>query len=246
MTVKLIAPNEITAERLQSRAIVSQSYIDEIAERMVAGDKFPPIPVIQNDEQSWLPDGLHRLEGATKAGVEIAVDFIKGTQDDAIKMACSANIRHGLRQTNSDKRRAVALAIKRLGDISDEAISDLCGVSRRFVVDQRRFIKEEEKARPVNGSQVAKKQPETRVGLDGKRRRMPKKSASSHKQTAKKSGEQKADVRVWDKFDDLFGKITRLVDDINREFPHSNNHRQVVAHFNSAYAIASNWKTSLR
>jgi hypothetical protein len=127
---------------------------------MAAGDVFPPIVVFTDGTDSWLSDGIHRLDGAIKAKKKIGVDTRNGTKADAIEFACGANAAHGMRRTNADKKRSVQLALSAFPDRSSRAIADLCGVGHPFV----------EQIRQVESDSTCTKKPEkTRVGRDGKR-----------------------------------------------------------------------------
>lgn len=137
VTANEVSPNQIKAERLQTRAATHSNYVDDIAERMSAGDIFPPIVIFTDGKESWIADGIHRLDGAIKAKKKIGVDERKGTRADAVEFACGANAAHGLRRTNADKRRAVSLALSQFSERSSRAIADLCGVSNHLVEELR-------------------------------------------------------------------------------------------------------------
>ncbi|MFH1969326.1 MAG: hypothetical protein ABIJ53_03300, partial [Verrucomicrobiota bacterium] len=96
--------------------------------------------------------------------VEIDCDVRKGSKQDAIKYSLGANNVHGLRRTNADKRRGVEIALKEFGKLSDQAIADMCGVGRNYVLE----IRHETPPQPVSRVQVEK-----RIGVDGKERSMP-------------------------------------------------------------------------
>ncbi|MUG96080.1 hypothetical protein F7734_28550 [Scytonema sp. UIC 10036] len=92
----------------QSRVQLNQKLIDEYSEAITKGINFPPLTVFYDGTHYWLADGFHRLEATKKtAASTIAVDIRQGTQRDAILYSVSANAAHGLRRSNSDKRRAV-------------------------------------------------------------------------------------------------------------------------------------------
>lgn len=160
-----VIASSIKAERLQTRAATSSEYIDELSERMAAGDTFPPVTVFTDGKDSWLADGIHRLDAAIKAKKKIGVDQRKGTRADAVEFACGANASHGLRRTNADKRRSVKLALTAFPERSSRMIADLCGVGHQLVDDLRQ----------VDDSATCNKNTEkTRVGRDGKRQPVAK------------------------------------------------------------------------
>jgi len=121
---------------VQSRTQLDQGVIDEYAEAMAAGVEFPLVIVFTDGTVTWLADGFHRVAAAGKAERDsIDADVRPGTKRDAILFACGANTSHGLRRSNSDKRRAVTLL---LGDAewsawSDREIARRAGVNHELV-----------------------------------------------------------------------------------------------------------------
>lgn len=169
------SPTKVKAERLQTRANTSSEYIDELAERMIAGDVFPPIVIFTDGTDSWLADGIHRLDAAIKAKKKIGVDCRKGTRSEAVEFACGANASHGMRLTPADKRRKVALALSEFPDRSSRAIADLCGVSHTFVESQRSggnvaTPRSTGNVASSNAKAATNGQATKRVGKDGKSR----------------------------------------------------------------------------
>jgi hypothetical protein len=139
----------------QPRAAIDAETVREYAERMKAGDHFPPVQVYFDGTDHWLSDGFHRVKAATEAGeTTIQAEVWEGTRDDAFWMSLAANKDHGLRRGNDDKVRAVTLALKTKPNLSDRQIADHVGVSHEMV----------RKHRPtVNGCQSA-----VRTGRDGR------------------------------------------------------------------------------
>lgn len=245
--MKEITASQLKVERLQTRATTNSDYIDDIAERMVAGDSFPPITVFTDDKDAWLADGIHRLDGAIKAKRKIAVDYRQGTRADAVKFACGANASHGLRRTNDDKRRSVKLALTEFPELSSRAIAELCGVGNHLVEEIR------SKNQVGDSPTSHKKHVKTRVGRDGKRqaakKTTPETTANTEPAAAPKppvSGAQKSDPRIWDRWEDTFGKLRRLADDLHRNFPHHNHHQEVVKSLNAAYQATKDWRKAGR
>lgn len=92
----------------QSRSRLYDDTVSEYAEDMLLGDVFPPVIVFFDGAQYWLADGFHRVAAAKQAQfTEILAKVNQGNQRDAILFSTGANAEHGLRRTNSDKRRAV-------------------------------------------------------------------------------------------------------------------------------------------
>ncbi len=92
----------------QPRAVLIPSVIDDYAEAMEGGAKFPPVTVFYDGTDYWLADGFHRVNAAQQNSTKkIEADVKQGTQRDAILHSVGANSAHGERRTNEDKRRAV-------------------------------------------------------------------------------------------------------------------------------------------
>jgi len=154
----------ITVEAgFQCRAGLDKATVDNYAERMRAGDTFPPMDVFEIEDQYQLVDGWHRHPAALKAGLtEFAVEIHHGTRNDALRYALQANATHGLPRSNRDKRRAVGIALERFPNDSDHAIADLCAVSHVLVGKVRGQLETVSSSGP-------------RVGRDGKKRNLPQK-----------------------------------------------------------------------
>lgn len=124
----------------QPRANIDESVVAEYAAAIEAGAAFPPLTVVFDGKKHWLADGFHRilaLERLNRTHAECVVK--KGTLDDAKWLAAGANVSHGLRRTNADKRAAVlmALATEKGKGASDSAIAKWCGVTDKLVADCR-------------------------------------------------------------------------------------------------------------
>ena len=73
----------------------------------------------------------------------------------------STNTKNGLRRTNADKRKAVEIALREFGKMSDVEIARLCGVNDKTVAAHR----------PAS---LGNSEAETRLGADGKLYRLPR------------------------------------------------------------------------
>lgn len=124
----------------QPRVKIDTDVVDEYAERIKAGDDFPPVEVFFDGAEHWLAEGFHRYHAHAKAGKKtVACNIRKGTVRDAILFSCGANISHGLRRTNADKRRAVETLLKddEWAKYSNRRIAELCCVSDPFVAEMK-------------------------------------------------------------------------------------------------------------
>jgi hypothetical protein len=123
---------------IQCRAVIDTGTVAEYAERMEAGDAFPPVVLFGTVKRCWIGDGWHRVMAARQLGrTEIEADLREGDRPDALRYALGANAANGLRRTNADKRRCVEIALAEFGGLSSRAIAEMCGVHHTFVEKQR-------------------------------------------------------------------------------------------------------------
>jgi len=133
-----ISPHTLTLDpEIQSRAQLDMIVIQEYAEAMASGAKFPPIKAIQQNGTIWVYSGFHRTQAAIKAGVGILAEIQPGTFQDAQYLAAAENQDHGLRRSNADKRRAVEHALIAKPEMSDRDIAQHCGVTHPTVSKAR-------------------------------------------------------------------------------------------------------------
>lgn len=134
-TQQLDIENITVDTRLQTRNSLCAATIDEYAESF---DALPPVRVMQcmvgDEALLYLIDGFHRIEAAKRLGrTTMHCYLFLGSYDDACWEAAAANREHGLRRTNADKQRALALALSVKQDASLREIADHCGVSHMMV-----------------------------------------------------------------------------------------------------------------
>jgi hypothetical protein len=142
---------------IQCRATIDTAVVNDYADRMTAGDTFPPIDVYGEKRRCWIGDGWHRVLAARQIGDEdIHASLHTGGRADALKHALGANALHGHRRSNADKRRCVEIAMREFPKLSDVAIGKLCGVADTTVATHR------------PAARVGNTEPETRTGQDGK------------------------------------------------------------------------------
>lgn len=157
-----------TTAGTQIRARIDADTVDQYAEAMrESGNKFPPVVVFHDGSQFVLADGFHRVMAASRNDFkDIEADVRKGTRADALKFALSANSIHGLRRTNADKRRSVEMALAEWPKLSDREIARICAVGYSLVGEVRKDqLPESDSCEPQHA---------TRIGADGKERRMPR------------------------------------------------------------------------
>ncbi len=124
----------------QPRAQMDMIIVAEYGLAMQSGDIFPPVVTFHDGDNYWLADGFHRWYAASAYGIgELPVDVRKGGLREAILHSVGANVDHGLRRSNEDKRRAVEimLADDEWSQWSDREIARRCGVSQPYVGNLR-------------------------------------------------------------------------------------------------------------
>lgn len=143
---------DITADhRSQPRFMLDQGLIDEYAEAMQSGSKFPPVTVYHDGETYWLADGFHRLAAARTAGKEqIRAEVRLGGLDEAVLYSVQANSEHGLRRSNQDKNRAVETMLTNddWAAWSNIQIANTARVSDVFVGKVRKRLEAAQKITP--------------------------------------------------------------------------------------------------
>jgi hypothetical protein len=128
--------------------------VNEYAEEMLEGTKFPPVIVFHDGADYWLADGFHRVAAATKINLEsIDADVRNGTMRDAILYGAGANASHGLRRTHADKRRAVErlLSDPEWARWSDRKVAEAAKVDHKTVAKIRRELAGEIPTAPTSG-----------------------------------------------------------------------------------------------
>jgi len=134
-----------THEQLQPRVEMDQTLIDEYADAVTNGAKFPAVTVFQDSGEFWLADGYHRLAAFKKIGaLDIPVEIHQGTFREAVLFSISANATHGKRRTNEDKRKAVMTLLSDMewGNWSDSEIARKTLVSQQYVNKLRHLSNE--------------------------------------------------------------------------------------------------------
>lgn len=170
-----------------SRPIHSET-VAEYAKLWREGVQFPPVDVFDDGQKLYAADGFHRREAAEEAGqTEIKAKVHKGTRLDAFRFSLGANQGHGLRPTRSDKRYAVDRTLSEFPDHSDRQLAEMCGVSPTFVGNRRRRL-------PTVHVDSSRTSP-TRLGRDGKQRKMPKRQSARSDKTGASASSDAAHAR---------------------------------------------------
>jgi len=163
MIKKLKLSEIVTDAGTQVRAGLNEGTVEDYAEALADGAKFPPVIVFHDGIGYIAADGFHRIRAAMrKAATQIECDVRTGGKRDALKFALGCNAHHGLRRTNADKRHAVGLALKEFPNLSDRALAEMCLVGHPLVAE----------VRASTGSSSSCPPPPTRIGLDGRERKL--------------------------------------------------------------------------
>lgn len=126
---------------IQPRKHLNKNVVAEYAKSMKKRSIFPPVIVFFDGNRYWLADGFHRIKAKECIGEsKILSEIRNGSHRDAILYAAGANITHGHRLTNADKRRVVERLLHdpEWCQWSDNAIAQRCGVSHPYVGKIRR------------------------------------------------------------------------------------------------------------
>jgi len=138
-----VAIEEITVDvEIVGRADgLDSEIVQTYADRMEAGDVFPPIKLVSDGDVFWLVDGQHRLEAAKRVnGDQISAKVTKGDRWAALEMSGDNNADNGRPRTNEDKRQKVLMFLEgeRWKDWSGREIARRCRVDNKFVEKLRK------------------------------------------------------------------------------------------------------------
>lgn len=121
-------------QTIQCRASIDKETVDEYAQEMDNGTKFPAVILYGTKELAWIGDGWHRVLASEKIGAKtIEAELRAGGRIEALNYALGANANQGLRRTNKDKRKAVEIALREFSDLSSRQIAEKCGVGHQLV-----------------------------------------------------------------------------------------------------------------
>lgn len=119
----------------QPRATLDPVLVDDYAEAMKGGAKFPPVVAFYDGSDYWLADGFHRARAAERNGGKVSVEVRQGTRRDAQWYSFGANKDHGQRRTSGDTARAIKAILldKDWRKTSQAQIAKHVGVSPQYV-----------------------------------------------------------------------------------------------------------------
>lgn len=144
MKTKIIKLSDIVIDAgTQQREKINDEVVAEYAEAIQCGNKFPSVTAFFDGVNYYLVDGFHRYHAYRISGIaELEADVQDGTKREAILHSASVNNNHGIRLTNSDKRKSVLLLINdsEWSLWSDNKIAKHCKVTQPFVSKIRKEV----------------------------------------------------------------------------------------------------------
>ena len=135
MSLLRLKIEDLNTRNLQTRAALNEDTVQDYADAMERGDKFPAVTVFTDGAEYYLADGFHRVEALRRIGKKAVVAELQdGNFKAALLYALKANSTHGLRRTNADKRHALEMAWNAReelfgGEPSIALLAETCGVS---------------------------------------------------------------------------------------------------------------------
>jgi hypothetical protein len=124
----------------QPRAELNVPVVAEYMQAMKEKADFPPVILFDDGQRYWMGDGHHRVYAARSLRLtHIRADVRQGSRRDAILYAVGANVTHGMRRTNEDKRRAVLTLLNdaEWSAWSNREVARRCGVDDHTVAALR-------------------------------------------------------------------------------------------------------------
>lgn len=126
------------------RGCLNLEAIEEYRQTYISKRKMPEVVLFETESDHYLiGDGLHRVTAISTLPTNKfshTFDVRKGTFDDCLAYALKANLAHGMRRTNADKRQGVISALKAHPDKSNVWISELAAVGDTFVGSIRKEL----------------------------------------------------------------------------------------------------------
>ena len=143
MALKEIALKDLRIDGgTQQRFEIDEPTVQQYANRMRMGDKFPEMTVLYDGSTFWLVDGFHRYHAYSRLKKNIVeVDVEQGTRREAIWMSLNVNQTHGLRRKYEDVKRMLFKTIFPDHDWAketDAAIGYWIGCSDSYVCKRRK------------------------------------------------------------------------------------------------------------
>lgn len=153
-----------TRDAINEDALASYKEHAKAAKAKGADPSFPPLKAFADalDGKVYLGDGFTRRQALLAAGFEdydVDVEEVGPDADakrEAIKYGFKANLEHGARLTNADKKHNLMLALEdpEWSQLSGNALAELLGVSEGFVRQNTPAGKKKTKVKTKKGTSV--------------------------------------------------------------------------------------------
>ena len=197
---------------IQCRAIIDTATVNDYAERMTEGDKFPPVILYGTKDKCWIGDGWHRELAYEQIGaVAVSAELRPGGRVDALKCALSANALHGLKRSNPDKRRCVEIVLHEFNNISNREIAEMCAVTEHLV---RIVIGENEQLRLSRSSKTIGKDGKERPATRGRREKEPEQEEGEEENKERHKRRRPGSYEDWVKLTEYSGDAQSIADQI--------------------------------
>ena len=132
-TVTLSISDIIRDERFQGRVKLDKSTLRNYTQKILRGLKFDPVEITQVGKALILTDGWHRVRACELAGRETIDAVIKqGDKKQAIFNAIIANLKHGLKVKDADKKHLFRMYMDSGQYRNEEAVKSLREISEDF------------------------------------------------------------------------------------------------------------------
>lgn len=146
MKTKTIKISEIVIDAgTQQRERINPEVVNEYAESIRCGNKFPPVVVFFDSVNYYLADGFHRVHAHDELEIDdIEAEINDGNLDDATLYSYASNKTHGLRRSQADKKKAVVGMIShpKFGMWTNRDIAKHIDVSHTYVNKLRDQLEE--------------------------------------------------------------------------------------------------------
>lgn len=247
-----------TDANTQSREGIREETVTEYAKVLEEGDwLFPDLIVFYDGSEYYLADGFQRRLAALRVGrASVPCVIYEGTAIDARVYANSANLKHGDRCTQADKRRNAEWAVVTFPDATQSELALKAGCSAWLIKEVRAarnedslrgntppdweykgcatLVFQEEGDDLTNGTPNDDATPSDDVSPKRKKR------ANSAKTKTGRKYERPHYFKLWEK---SVGPLVRLVDKISEGVSETNgkSHKAVLEHLNKATEEMARW-----
>lgn len=163
---KAVSLDAIEVDGCQSRASTNAEAVEDYAQAWRDGEVFPPVVLFTDGSAYWPGDGIHRILAAKKAERSSISAVVENGGADAARLYGAsrlANGKNGMRRTRADVRKSIGIVLAINPKWSDRRVAEHVGASQTTVGAVRSELSKLDSSLS----------PATRVGEDGKERKIP-------------------------------------------------------------------------